>query len=190
MVAGSIYRKTCPACAGVLGREVARCSCGHVFVTEDAGIGGQPSDEDAYEAYIAARIEQGLEALELARAALRALPGDYTRALRVMQQVHELQALRLALESQRAGAGPDAGAETRCPVDRGFATPTEAFRAAEAARAEVVARRTAGGRCPACGCPLAAGSTQCACSARTRSDANEASRSIHPDSASTGTGRT
>lgn len=147
-----IDEKACPACAAVIGREAERCSCGHLLVESDQ------SDEELYEAYLAARVEQNLEALEQARAALRALPGDYARALRVLEQVHELRMLQRELERQRAPAEADLPPQA---VNHGFATPTDAFRVAQARRAEAIARRLSERACPACDARLGAAATRC-----------------------------
>ncbi|BAU48823.1 hypothetical protein SVA_2273 [Sulfurifustis variabilis] len=182
MGARSIYEKICPACAGVVARAAERCPCGYGFGSEDADATQQSlDDEQLYETYLAARLDQGLEALELARAALRARPGDYGCAMRVMQHVHELQVLRRELEGQRAklAVAPEAPARVG---HRASPVPTDAFRAAQSERAEVVARRTAPGICSACGCPSAANGTRCTCGGPARSTPDIAADIARADS--------
>lgn len=163
MGARSIYDKACPTCAAVLPRDAERCACGHDFASKDADAMQQTAvDDELYETYLTARIEQGLEALELARAALRANAGDYTRALHVMQQVHELRALRLELDGQRAKLAA-ARHPTKPPGEHASDVPTEAFRAAQAERADAVARRAAARGCSKCGCALEGGVSRCGC---------------------------
>jgi hypothetical protein len=160
MGARSIYEKICPVCAAVVAREAERCPCGHDFAgTVVQAMQQAAVDEELYETYLTARLDQGLEALERARTALRDHPGDYVRATRVMEHVHELQGLRRELESQRAKI---AVARPRME-DAASNAPTPAFRAAQTARAEAIARRTAALACSACGSPLEAGIARCAC---------------------------
>lgn len=186
MGARSIYQKACPACAAVVERELERCSCGHVFPPDGADI-DQAADENLYEAYLTARIAQGLETLEHARAALRAVPGDYARAVRVMEQVHELRLLHRELEAQRAEAEPS-GDDAPCRPERAFATPTEAFRAAQAARAEIIARRVAARACSTCGARLEAGTARCPCGAAAEPTPAGASGARRAGDASPGSG--
>jgi hypothetical protein len=123
--------------------ETERCDCGYSFsaaaAPQDKDETPMSQDEELYVAYLGARVEQARGALENARAALVARPGDFGKAVAVMEAIHELRASReqLATEITRH---PQAATllqnQSRSPA--GSAEPSEAFRAEQAARAEKI----------------------------------------------------
>jgi hypothetical protein len=135
----SVFQKACPKCSAMVPLETERCDCGYSFSLaappdndEDTPMS---QDEELYVAYLGARVEQARSVLETARAALVARPGDFAKAVAVMEAVHELRASReeLAAEITRH---PQAASLLQ--QDKGAvasAQPSEAFRAEQAARA-------------------------------------------------------
>ncbi|HEX7043761.1 MAG TPA: hypothetical protein VF203_04010 [Burkholderiales bacterium] len=126
------------------------------------------ADEELFEAYLAARLQQALGALDAAREALAAEPADLNRTLAVMRRLQELREAQVALETQRArvaAAREAAGMPPASPGSTVEAAPGAAFRALQAERAEQVmaalARRPR--TCPECQAPVAAGEERCGC---------------------------
>jgi hypothetical protein len=169
----NIFRKTCPSCATQVPIDSDTCSCGHVFAaaiesgvtaSEDAG-----GDEELFRAYLGARIEQALSALETESAILAADPKNFDKAYRVMRALHEVQALRAEL---RAYSGPASAAapfapDTSEPAPAALsAEPSEAFRTAQAAKAARIMQRFEGTEtkeCPNCEQILPVSTALCLC---------------------------
>ena len=107
-------------------------------------------EEELYVAYLGARVEQARNALESARTELVARPGDFTKAVAVMEAVHELRATReeLATEITRH---PQAAALLQDKDVIASAQPSEEFRAEQAARAAKIMEslKTAASHAPA-----------------------------------------
>lgn len=138
----------------------------HTAVDADASV----TEEELFETYLAARVEQALDTLNRARDALAAQPGDFDRVIQVMRRVHELRELneQLGVQHARAAAArAAAGLETtvpETPAGEG-AVPGSAFRAAQAEQAEKVMTKLAAQpqTCPACQALLEPNSGQCRC---------------------------
>lgn len=127
-------------------------------------------DEELFAAYLAARLQQALDALNQAREELVAQPEDFNRALHVMRRVHELRELHGQLEAQhsrvkeaRATAGIEAGTDEPHVIEQTDAGP--AFRAAQSEQAaRIMAALAAQPRtCPSCQALLPANSARCHC---------------------------
>ena len=128
------------------------------------------TDEELFEAYLAARLAQALDTLNRAREELAAQPEDFARAFQVMRRVHELRELRAQLEAQRARVNATrsaAGMEsaTAEPQVTAQATPGDAFRAAQSERADKImaALKTQPQTCPSCQALLEPSSARCHC---------------------------
>lgn len=135
------------------------------------------AEEELFESYLAARVQQGLEALESARAALAADAQDARRTLLVMQRIHELRDLRQQLDAQRErlnatrrAAGVPAVETDSVPRDEASAE----FRAAQAERAAQImaALRARPRTCPSCQALLTSEAKECACGWKSRDGAD------------------
>jgi hypothetical protein len=169
----NIFRKTCPSCATQVPIDSDTCGCGHVFAaaiesgataSDDAG-----GEEELFRAYLSARIEQAVSALETERTILAADPKNFDKAYRVMRALHEVQALRAEL---RAYSGPAAPALPSAPATPEAAPaalsaePSEAFRSAQAAKAARIMQRFEGTEtkeCPNCQQTLPVSTAMCLC---------------------------
>src|SRR3989304_4401426 len=144
----SIYQKPCPACGAVVSVDARRCNCGHAFESStgiDARLPEEQvlQEEELFEAYLAARIDQAVATVEAARA---------RRSERDAQPA-KMPQIRESLSSK-----PDAPALS--------AKPTEAFRAQQAAKAEKTMEGFANTRtktCPHCQTVLPVTSALCLC---------------------------
>ncbi len=139
----------------------------------DGGAAAQAvTDEELFEAYLAARLQQALESLNAARDELAAKPSDFNCALAVMRKVRELRDAQAELGAQRhrlAAARAAAGlavppAEETAP-NALPASPGDSFRAVQAEQAaRIMAALAARPRtCPACQALLGAEARQCHC---------------------------
>lgn len=152
--------------------------------SDDTALTPAVADEELFAAYLAARVQQGLEALEAARVELARQLDDFNRALRVMRKVQELRELRQELDAQqarvnaaRSAAGLAPGPADQTPQAVAQATPGPAFRTAQAERAAKIMAALAAKplTCPSCQALLAAGA-RCRCG---HIDATEADAPIH-----------
>lgn len=137
---------------------------------DTAEIPQSVADEELYEAYLAARLEQSVETLNRAREELAGQPEDFARALQVMRRVHELRDLRDQLDAQRArleAARSAAGitAQIAEPQQVGEKDASPAFRAAQSEQAEkIMAALIAQPRtCPSCQALLPPSTSRCHC---------------------------
>ncbi len=174
-MSSGIFQKTCPACATLVALKDERCDCGYAFDSDPdlASAAQEAVEEELFEAYLAARVDQALAALLEARKDLTDAPGNYDKASLVMRRVSELNTLRTDIETQRLKT---AAARERVEELRGTTvspaaspSPTEAFRAAQAARAEMAVTPADASVCPSCQAPLSSDATNCACGARVES---------------------
>lgn len=167
----SIYQKPCPACGKVVSIEARSCDCGYSF--ESPGKNELPSEEQAlqeeelFEAYLAARIDQAVATVESARAELAADMSDHRKADKLLRTVQEALALRDERDAQAAkiaqireslSSKPDAPALS--------AQPTDAFRAQQTAKAEKIMEGFTNTRtktCPHCQTVLPVTSALCLC---------------------------
>lgn len=157
-----IFHKACPACAVSVPRDVTRCDCGHAFDQDDSPA-HQPTlaQEELFESYLAARVEQALADLETARAALAAAPQDTDKAYALLQQVQSLHAQRDEWRRQQAKV---AALLRLAPTPAGIDGDAARFRAAQATRAAQAVANGAGPRhCPACGAAWPTAASRCAC---------------------------
>ena len=162
-MATGIFQKPCPACASLLPREATGCECGYMFdADEDAGDESQQLlQEELFETYLTARLQQALADLEAARATLAATPADTTKAYALLARVQTLQTQRVELRAQQEKI-----AALRARVATTAAMPGASFRAVQAARAaEIVSRNTAPAGCPHCGAAIPADVGRCTCPA-------------------------
>jgi len=167
----SIYQKPCPACGMVVSIDAKSCDCGYSF--ESPGNSDLLSEEQAlqeeelFEAYLAARVEQVVAAVESARAELMADISNQRKADKLLRTVQDALTLRDERDVQAAKiqqmreslpAKPDAS-----PMS---AQPTEAFRAQQAAKAERIMEAFANTQtksCPHCRTVLPVTSALCLC---------------------------
>lgn len=167
----SIYQQPCPSCGLLVSTESASCKCGYSF--ESAGMDGTYpeeltlQEEELFEAYLAARVDQTVAALEAARAEFNADKFNPRMADKLVSAVGEALALRDECDAQaakirqlRASLAP----ETETPSMS--AQPTETFRAQQAAKAEKIMEgftNTQTKTCPHCKTVLPDASALCLC---------------------------
>lgn len=167
----SIYQKPCPACSAAVSVDAKSCNCGYSFDSPDSTA--PPSDEqtlqeeELFEAYLAARVDQVVEKVESARVELMADMSDRRKADKLLRSVQDALALRDERDAQAAkiaqireslASKPDA------PVLS--AQPTEGFRAQQAAKAEKITEGFANTRtktCAHCQTVLPVTSALCLC---------------------------
>lgn len=135
----SIYQKTCPECASVLHADAVRCECGYAFSTAQPGSGVAPEEEalhneELYEIYLAARVDQLLQGLHSARDTLSKDPSNLDKAAGLLRAVHTLREARAELDLQAERTEQ----ARRVAALAGSPTATEEFRAAQADRASKI----------------------------------------------------
>jgi hypothetical protein len=137
-MARSLYQKACPNCTALLSVSADTCDCGYSFETSVIADSGAnqvlTQDEELFIVYLNARVDQARGTLETARLALAARPGDFTKAVTVMDAVHELRAAREDLDAELA-RHPQAAALIENHSAPNSAQPSEEFRSQQAARA-------------------------------------------------------
>lgn len=129
------------------------------------------TDEELFETYLAARLQQALGSLNAARDDLAAQPNDFSRALVVMRKVQELREAQVQLATQRdrvAAARAAAGLEAAPPEETATgiqATPGAEFRAAQAEQAGRIMAALAArpGTCASCQALLPVEAARCHC---------------------------
>ena len=186
MTSYNIYQKTCPECAATVPADAKRCECGYCFepVHADAVRSAEEQaaqDEGLFEDYLAARVEQAIEAMRVAQSELAKSPGDFDKALEVMRRLQEVRAARTVLEAQAAKTAEAqkaaAAAKNNLEQTESHAKtsetsvvqssePSEAFKALQAAKAakSMEAKQvTETEECPACHTMFPLGVTRCAC---------------------------
>lgn len=158
-MATGIFQKACPACAALLPREAQDCDCGYVFDAEEDGDETQQlAQEELFESYLSARLQQALADLEAARAVLAAAPTDTHKAHALLRRVTTLHQQRVELQAQQEKV-----AALRARVSAITASAPAEFRSVQAARAaQVVGAAT---RCAHCGAALTAEQGRCTCPA-------------------------
>lgn len=167
----SIYQKPCTACGAMVAVEARRCDCGHVF--ESSGKEGLLPEEQALQeeelfgAYLAARIDQAVAAVESARAEFAADSSNQRKADKLLSAVQEALSLREDRDAQAARIAKLREALPSPPdAPQISEQPTEAFRAQQAARAEKIMEafhNTETKSCPHCKTVLPAASALCLC---------------------------
>ncbi|GAB4508970.1 MAG: hypothetical protein Tsb0026_08410 [Sulfuricaulis sp.] len=143
MSAYSIYQKPCPACGTTVAIDTGRCNCGYAFESagKDQALPEEQAlqDEELFEAYLAARIDQVVATVESARAELIADMSNHRKADNLLRTVQEALALRDERDAQAAKIAQMRESLSSKPGAPALsAQPTEAFRAQQAAKAEKI----------------------------------------------------
>lgn len=167
----SIYQKPCPACGAVVAVETQNCTCGYGFdsMSTDERLPEEQAllDEELFQAYLLARIEQAVETVEYARAEFAAEISNRRKTDKLILAVQEALALRDELDAQTlkiAQLRESLPAKSEAPPLS--AEPTEAFRAQQAAKAEKIMEsfsNTQTKTCPHCKTVLPVSSALCLC---------------------------
>ncbi|MDH5513015.1 MAG: hypothetical protein OEY27_07375 [Gammaproteobacteria bacterium] len=167
----SIYQKPCPACGAVVSIETRSCDCGYAFESQKADQ--QPveelalQEEELFQAYLTARIDQAVEAVEAARSVFAAEPSNQRHTSKLIQAVQEALALREECEAQARKIAQLRESLPARPEAPSLSTqPTEAFRAQQAVRAEKIMESFGDTRtraCPHCKTVLPVTSALCLC---------------------------
>jgi len=187
MCALSIFQKNCPACGSLVSRDTRQCKCDHVFTpVEDGALLPEEQalqDEELFEAYLAARVQQMISTLESARVELAADPANERKAARLLQTLQDALRLRDERDAQASKtelarqavqtARENVSAATTMPEEadsaealKQSAEPTEAFRAQQAAKAAKIMEafeNTQTKECPHCKTVLPVSSALCLC---------------------------
>lgn len=171
MSAYSIYQKSCPACGTVVPVDVSNCHCGYSF--DSVNKNKSPSleqalqEEELFGAYLAARIDQAVAAVETARAELTADISNHRKADKLLRTVQEALALRDERDAQTIKIAQIRESLSSKPDTPALsAQPTEVFRAQQTATAEKIMEEFANTRtktCPHCQTVLPITSALCLC---------------------------
>lgn len=146
-------------------------SSGAAIASTDSGAADAAerlAEEELFETYLAARVQQALESLEAARTTLAADAQDPRHTLLVMQRIHELRDLREQFDAQRERVNSTRRAagmpSAEPPAVAGEATSAD-FRATQAERAAQImaAIRAQPRTCPSCQALLAPQADNCVC---------------------------
>jgi hypothetical protein len=183
MATRSIYHKACPTCATLVEADAKRCSCGFPFgadVQQDEFLPEDQSvqDEELLKEYLDARIGQAVSELEIVQATLANDPKNLDTANRLLGTFAKVRDLRAEIDAQAAKITQARNAARAARLKRGLqvedeasettavsADATEAFRTAQAAKAEN-ALKEAGLEtkfCPKCHAVLPQPSVVCFC---------------------------
>lgn len=179
MSAYSIYQKPCPACGTAVSTNAKRCDCGYAFgYADEAALLPEElalQEEELFEAYLAARVDQTVAKVESVRTELAADPSNLHTANHLLEVVQEALILR---DQRDAQAVKTAHARKAAQTARGVTSPstpdvpaqsdrpTEAFRAQQASKAEKIVEaftNTEIKKCPHCSTVLPVTSTLCFC---------------------------
>jgi len=129
----SIFTQDCPRCGTTNSASSRACACGHVFAAlpESSGAAQMLSqEEEAYEAYLSARLEQARLAAEKAIELLSQNPTDRENVAQAEHANRQLAEINHEYETQLANVeAAQAEAERRQAAE----TVAQARRAAEAA---------------------------------------------------------
>lgn len=140
---------------------------GTIAFTSEGDTGPQTvTEEELFCDYLAARLQQALEALDEARNELVGKPQDLGRAADVMRRVHELRDLKKQLELQRQRVNLARAAAGLEPLVREAETSaTVEFRTVQTEQAaKIMAALAASPRtCPSCQSPVLKEAEQCSC---------------------------
>lgn len=146
MSAFSIYQKPCPTCGTVVPTDTQRCDCGYTFGSSgaDAPLPEEQvlQDEELFEAYLEARVEQMVTAVESARIELLSDPDNSRKTVNLVQAIQEALSLRDQREAQtvkiaQARRGLQI-ARGKISTENNSPIPTHAFRAQQAAKVEKI----------------------------------------------------
>lgn len=169
MRTANIYIKPCPACGAAVAVEANGCDCGYVFESQGQITSDEQAlqEEELFEAYLSARVDQAVAAVEHARSEWSADNSSRFKAdklVRVIQEALTLRDERIAqaekitrLRQSLAAANPEAAMS---------AQPTEAFRAQQSLKADRIMEAfsdTQTKTCPHCRTVLPVISVLCLC---------------------------
>lgn len=151
MAGHNIYQKICPECSTVVSNDTTSCSCGHLFesYSQDTQHSDQQAlqEEELFAAYLGARIDQIVAAVEVARAELTSDALDLRKSEHLLQSVLEALSLRDARDAQKAKIAQiresiQASNERSVPVPpdnfEQISKPTDKFRTQQAEKAEKI----------------------------------------------------
>jgi len=99
----SIFRKDCPRCGEANTATANTCACGFIFDADAdsyEAVELVSQEQELYEAYLAARLEQARRAAELAIESLAADPADEVKAAEADRANQELEQINNEYESQ------------------------------------------------------------------------------------------
>lgn len=179
MTTYNIYHKPCPACGAMVSTGTKSCDCGHSFesIDETSMLPEEQAlqEEELFDAYLAARVDQTVAAVESARAEFAVDQLNPRKSAELLQAVQGALALRDAREAQadkivHAREIAQAARKKLAPAtpdlpDQSF-QPTEAFRNKQAAKAEKVIEafaNTETKKCLHCKTVLPVTSALCCC---------------------------
>lgn len=167
----SIYQKPCPACGKVVSVDTNSCDCGYAFdsTSKDELLSEEQAlqEEELFEAYLAARIDQAVATVESARAELADEISNQRKADKLLRAVQDALALRDERDAQAAKiAQIRESLSSKSDAPALSAHPTEAFRAQQSAKAEKIMEgfvNTQTKTCPHCHTVLPVTSALCLC---------------------------
>jgi hypothetical protein len=157
MATRGIFQKTCPSCAAHVSIDEQLCRCGYSFHT-GIDVGELPAEEDQAQQqllreYVKARLAQATQTLEGLLAALSMDPKNFDKANRLMQAFADVRALRAELKDLSVMVDDtdliEAAAKALAATPMS-AQPPQAFRAAQARKAETI-MQAAGMKTKECG---------------------------------------
>lgn len=159
---------------------------------DTAALAQAVTDEELFAAYLAARVQQGLDALDAVRGELATQPNDFNRVLQVIRKVQELRELRQELGAQQArvnaarsaaGLAPASPDPSPQPLEPSQPDPGAAFRTAQAEHAaRIMAALAAKPRtCPSCQALLTADTGRCHCGYALRAEPGSVGRDSRPN---------
>ncbi len=105
----NIFHKVCPQCASTLALAVVTCGCGYSFESSDSER-SQPTleqiaeEQQLYEEYLRARVQQAIEAACGAADAAAMDPGNTLKAAEALQSVDFAETAKGKLVAQVARA--------------------------------------------------------------------------------------
>jgi len=167
----SIYQKPCPACGTIASVDSKTCACGHSFDSVDeVGLPLEEQtlhEEELFQAYLSARVEQVVSMVELARAELLADMSNVQKADKLLRTVQDALALRDECDAQAAKIA-HLRESLSIKVDTPVMTdqPTDSFRAKQSSKAEKIMEgysNTQTKTCPHCHTVLPETSALCLC---------------------------
>jgi hypothetical protein len=101
----SIFLKVCPGCARPSAVDARVCTCGYAFPSREPSSAVSPQDrareEQLYEQYLRARVEQALEAARVAAHLAEMFPADRQKALTAAELQLAAQTAEAELATQR-----------------------------------------------------------------------------------------
>jgi hypothetical protein len=179
MAGYNIYQKPCPECGVIVSNDTAQCSCGHLFVsnTQDAQHSDEQAlqEEELFAAYLAARIDQIIAAVEAARVELTSDTLDLRKSEHLLKAVQEALSLRDERDAQMAKIAQIRGSiqasnEPMAPetsdIHSQSSEPTEKFKAQQAEKAQKIIEaynNTETKECTHCKTVLPVTSVLCCC---------------------------